>query len=404
MNLALYLKHGLKLLRVHRVLKYAQSRFMKPFIDACTARRAAACSVNEATTIKLIANAAYGKTLENQRGRFTCRMATSVGRAKRLTANPRYHSHRILNEEAVAVYSKEPLVYIDKPLLVGACTLEWSKFEIQKRYHEEITAACNNKPPQIIFSDTDSFCLLIENDRLERVWDRLSGLMDCSNYPPNHPRHDKSRHRQPFFYKNECAGENALTEAVSVRSKVYALRTRPLPFNTRNTCSKLERNLARASPPSPPPSPRARVVGVRRKWWRGGGQATPPGGTPPLGSSKRSECCSVTLCRCPSADAAAADETSSVKKVCKGVGRAAIRNQLRFSMYKDCVLNSRRFHASYSTIRSNKQAAMHTVYQNKLALSNTECKRYYLPCGLHSHPYGSIAIKEDGGMCLKCDV
>ena len=43
-NLRLYLKHGLQLVKVHRILKFRQSAWIKPYIDFNTAKRCAAKS------------------------------------------------------------------------------------------------------------------------------------------------------------------------------------------------------------------------------------------------------------------------------------------------------------------------------------------------------------------------
>lgn len=98
-----------------------------------------------------------GKCLENQRGRYKVNIALSEERVKRLAANPRYHSHRVINQHAVAVFSKPALVRITKPILTGICTLELSKYELQQRYHEEIARACGgNGGPEVIFSDVSN--------------------------------------------------------------------------------------------------------------------------------------------------------------------------------------------------------------------------------------------------------
>ena len=395
MNFKLYKDNGLKADRknIHRVLRFKQARYMKPFIDSCTARRAAAKTTNEANTIKLCANAAYGKTLENQRGRMKVQLTHNPKVVKRLAANPRYHSHRILNPSTVAVYSKDSLVLIDKPLIVGAVTLEWSKWEMQRRYYNELTKACNGVSPPVVMSDTDSFCLHVQDATLERVLDHLTPIMDFSNYPDNHPRKNDTNKRKPFFFKNECSGEYAIVEAVSVRSKVYALRTRPTPFSKKHTCAHITKPAHRPPPPSPPSPLRCGGEGgARGKWWKEGGRRR---------SHLAAARCSATMCVCASADAFGGTD-AAVKKVCKGVARAAIRHSLRFDMYKSCVLDGRRHHASAQAIRNNKKLGLVTVTQNKVALSNTDCKRYYLPCGIHSHPFGSVAIKLDNGICRLC--
>ena len=89
------------------------------------------------------------------------------------------------------------------------------------------------------------------------------------------------------------------------------------------------------------------------------------------------------------------------KKVCKGVGRAAIANRLKFDQYKDCLLQNKTFRHEFHGIRSNNHK-IKTVLIKKKALSFIDTKRWIFDCGIHSVPYGSFLIKKYGGQCQRC--
>ena len=73
-NLQFYLDHGLKLDKIHRIISFTQSPWLKPWIDLCTEQRKTARSDFESDLAKLQANATFGKTMENVRQRVNLRL------------------------------------------------------------------------------------------------------------------------------------------------------------------------------------------------------------------------------------------------------------------------------------------------------------------------------------------
>lgn len=96
-------------------------------------------------------------------------------------------------------------------------------------------------------------------------------------------------------------------------------------------------------------------------------------------------------------------ETSSKceKKVCKGLGRTAILNRLKFEHYKTCLFNRATLRENFYSIRSVKHN-LKTVLINKKALSFIDTKRWIFDCGIHSVPYGSFLIQKYYNSCPRC--
>ena len=73
-NLQLYLSLGMKLIKIHRVLEFKQSDWMKKYINFNTEKRMNAANDFEKDFFKLMINSVYGKIMENLRKRINVRL------------------------------------------------------------------------------------------------------------------------------------------------------------------------------------------------------------------------------------------------------------------------------------------------------------------------------------------
>ena len=90
----------------------------------------------------------------------------------------------------------------------------------------------------------------------------------------------------------------------------------------------------------------------------------------------------------------------SSSKKCKGIARRFNKN-IPFSAYEKCVSEIAECSASQISLRSfNHEVKM--LKSTKLAFSSYDDKRYILPCGIHTLPYGSREINENLKECSFC--
>ena len=96
-NLELALNHGLIFKKVHRVIKFNQKSWVKPYIDMNTKLRKKAKNDFEKDFFKLMNNAVFGKTMKNLRVDRNIKLVTTGRRENYLVLEPNYHTTKFIN-------------------------------------------------------------------------------------------------------------------------------------------------------------------------------------------------------------------------------------------------------------------------------------------------------------------
>ena len=218
-NLQLYLSLGLKLKKIHRVLKFNQSPWLKEYIDFNTEKRKNAKNAFEKDFFKLMNNSVFGKTMENLRKRVDIKLITNKKSLKKLVCKPSYVSSKIFNEDLVAVQRIKETLTLNRPAYVGMCILDLSKTLMYDFHYNYIKKKFDKA--KLLFTDTDSLTYEIETDDVYKDFWVDKDKFDNSNYLENSPFFDKLNKKVIGCFKDEAAGI-PVVEFVGLRSKMYS--------------------------------------------------------------------------------------------------------------------------------------------------------------------------------------
>ena len=219
-NLQLYQSLGLKVDKIHRVLEFKQSPWLKQYIDFNTEKRKSAKNDFEKDFFKLMNNSVFGKTMENIRKRVDVRLVTDENKLLKLASKPTYVSSKIFNENLVAVHKIKETLTLNRPAYVGMCILDLSKTLMYDFHYNYIKDKYGDKA-RLLFTDTDSLTYEIEaGDVYQDFWNDKDKF-DNSDYPESSPYFNKTNKKVIGKFKDEAAGV-PICEFIGLRSKMYS--------------------------------------------------------------------------------------------------------------------------------------------------------------------------------------
>ena len=221
-NLQLYLDLGLKLTKVHRVLEFNQSPWLKPYIDFNTEKRKDAKNSFEKDFFKLMNNAVYGKTMENLYKRVDVRLITNEKKLLKMASKPTYVSSKIFNDNLVAVHKIKETLTLNRPTYLGMCILDLSKTLMYDFHYNYIKNKYGDKA-KLLFTDTDSLTYEIQTNDAYQDFFNDKEKFDFSDYPENSIFHDNTNKKIIGKFKDESCFI-PITEFVGLRSKMYAYK------------------------------------------------------------------------------------------------------------------------------------------------------------------------------------
>ena len=219
-NLQMYIDLGLKLKKIHRVLEFDQSPWLKRYIDFNTQKRSQAKNAFEKDFFKLMNNSVFGKTMENIRKRVDVRLITDGKKLLKMSSKPTFVCSKIFNENLVAVHKIKEVLTLNRPAYVGMCILDLSKTLMYDFHYNYIKQKYGDKA-KLLFTDTDSLTYEIQTEDIYQDFWNDKDKFDNSDYPESSQYYSKANKKVIGKFKDEAAGM-PIKEFIGLRSKMYS--------------------------------------------------------------------------------------------------------------------------------------------------------------------------------------
>ena len=220
-NLKFYVEQGLILEKIHRVMRFNQNPWIKPYVDFNTRMRQLATSSSGKDFFKFMNNSLFGKTMENLRNQCNIKLAWSAKKINNYVSKPNFVSFQKVNDGLVSIRMKQVRIKWNKPTYTGACVLDLAKLHLYD-FHYNVMKKKYGQNLTLLFTDTDSLCYHIVTKDLYADMDSFKDRLDTANFPTDHPCFSLDNDRRIGYFKDECAAVQPL-EFVGLRAKMYSL-------------------------------------------------------------------------------------------------------------------------------------------------------------------------------------
>ena len=131
----------MKLKKIHCILEFNQSQWLKPYVEFNTQKRIEAEKNGDKdgkVLYKLMKNSVYGKTMQNLRNRINVKLVSNKKDYLKWTSKPTFMSHKIFDNDLVAIRKNKVTLTLNKPASIGISILELSKVLMYEFHYDYI--------------------------------------------------------------------------------------------------------------------------------------------------------------------------------------------------------------------------------------------------------------------------
>eukprot|EP00794_Sanderia_malayensis_P000925 gene925-biopygen184 len=214
---------GLKLTKIHHVIEFNQSNWLKKYIDFNTIKRTNARNDFEKDLFKLMNNAVFGKTTENVRNHRKFDICTRGERLTEWVHSPQFYGVIEVNDDTLIVQGKLKTVHLNKSIYLGFSILDLSKEHMYDFHYNYVKHAFLNA--KLCHMDTDSFIYDIPRplEEVHQIMNESSHPFDFSNYSKEHPNCSTANKKVIGKMRDELEGK-VMDEFIVLRPKMYSCK------------------------------------------------------------------------------------------------------------------------------------------------------------------------------------
>ena len=182
------LDHGLVLERIHRVIQFKQSAWMKGYIDFNTRLRTVAKYDFEKDFYKLRNNSVFGKTIENIRRHRDIKLLNNKEDHLKQVMKPNFKGGVLMGADLMGCEMGKVKVKMNKPFYLGEAILDLSKTIMYEFHYDYMKRKYNEKSLKLLYMDIDSLVYDIKTeDFYKDIAEDVETRFDTSGYVPGRP-------------------------------------------------------------------------------------------------------------------------------------------------------------------------------------------------------------------------
>ena len=218
------LDHGLVLEKIHRVIQFKQSAWMKEYIDFNTRLRTVAKNDFEKDFYKLMNNSVFGKTMENIRKHRDIKLVNNKEDYLKQVMKPNFKGGVLMGADLMSCEMGKVKVKMNKPVYLGQAILDLSKTIMYEFHYDYMKRKYNESDLKLLYMDTDSLVYDIKTeDFYKDIAEDVETRFDTSGYVPDRPLPIGKNKKVIGLMKDELGGK-ITKEFISLRPKMYSYR------------------------------------------------------------------------------------------------------------------------------------------------------------------------------------